>query len=125
MPRAYGRKIGIGRKLLRPSLGLIARLLDWCVEMDDGHDTPCWVWQGRTDDDGYPEVKYRGHKQKAHRLAYAAFNGGINAGLDVDHICRNRACLNPDHLQAVDPVQNRIVLKNQRAAAAEQDSCPI
>ena len=101
-----------------PSLAVIARMLDWCVETDDGHDTACWLWQGYTDKDGYAEMKFRGRKFRVNRVSFRTFKGPIPQGLDVDHMCRNRACMNPEHLECVDPHTNRVV---RRAARIEMD----
>lgn len=50
-----------------------------------------------------------------HRLMYEAANGPIPEGLHIDHLCRNRACCNPDHLEAVTQAEN-----NRRAAVANR-----
>lgn len=102
-----------------PTLTLLQRLFDWVVECEDGHEidgkpSPCWAWQGYCDPDGYAEIKWRGKKLRASRVAYAAFNGPIDQYMDVDHECRNPACINPKHLKCVDPVTNRVVLRNAR-----------
>ena len=118
----YGRKIGIGHKIPSPlPLMLISRLLDYCVECADGFDTPCWLWQGYCDADGYGEVKWRGKKFRAARLAYAVFRGELAAGMDVDHLCLTRACINPAHLEATTPGVNR----GERRHSRISEGCPI
>lgn len=58
----------------------------------------CWVWQGsQFRPNGYG--RYAG--QYAHRLAYSLFKGAIPQGLQIDHLCRNKLCVNPAHLEAV------------------------
>ena len=74
---------------------------DW-VEEDRGYGTPCWVWQRYIHPSGY------GHtgKQFAHRKFYLERFGSVPPGLELDHLCRVRACVNPDHLQAVTRREN-------------------
>lgn len=63
-------------------------------------DTDCWLWFGARSR-GYGLVKYAGRSTSAHRLAYTSFVGPIPEGLELDHLCRERCCVNPDHLEAV------------------------
>lgn len=58
----------------------------------------CWVWTGHISSNGYG--KAMGGKY-AHRLIFEALNSPIPAGLDLDHLCRNRSCVNPSHLEPV------------------------
>lgn len=64
---------------------------------DRGHDSPCWIWQGRLNRDGYGVYGHR----NAHRIAYESRVGPVAAGLEIDHLCRQRDCVNPDHLEPV------------------------
>lgn len=61
----------------------------------------CWPWQGNRKQDGYGRV-YLGHGKywAAHRAAYELAHGPIPTGLTIDHLCRNRACVNPARRKA-------------------------
>jgi hypothetical protein len=82
------------------------RILRHCTHVDTGFTTPCWIWLGRLDTDGYGECKYNGAKRFVHRIAYASLRGVTPAGRDVDHKCHQRACCNPEHLEAKKPIEN-------------------
>ena len=71
----------------------------------------CWVWPGSLATGGYGLTPIRGADGKkrtigVHRLAYEAVIGPIPDGLQIDHLCRNRACFNPYHLEAVSGHEN-------------------
>ncbi len=61
----------------------------------------CWLWIGHVNDNGYGLFHLNGRNVRAHRFAYEHYRGPVPEGLDLDHLCRNRACCNPDHLEAV------------------------
>jgi hypothetical protein len=69
-----------------------------------GRDNECWIWPGALRY-GYGVASLSVDKKPktfyTHRLAYAAMRGEIPAGKQIDHLCRNRACFNPAHLEAV------------------------
>lgn len=81
----------------------------------------CWEWRGRSDT-GYGAAGWNG-EVNAHRSMYRLMLGPIPPGMELDHLCRNRACCNPDHLEVVTHREN--VLRGDSPAAhhARQTHC--
>ena len=77
---------------------VVDRLLSRC-EIGD-----CWLWTGVLTSGGYGQMSVNGVQKYVHRLIWEELIGPIPAGYDVDHLCRVRNCVNPDHL---DPVTRR------------------
>ncbi len=66
----------------------------------------CVIWTGWVNASGYGRLMYCGSMLLAHRLAYMLVHGGIEPGLEIDHLCRNTLCVNPAHLEAVTQLEN-------------------
>jgi len=79
----------------------------------------CWLWVGRVDKLGYGQFDADARGNKAHRYAYQHLVGPVPAGLELDHLCRVRACCNPQHLEAVTHAENM-----RRGAHALKTHCP-
>ena len=73
----------------------------------------CWVWLGGESGKGYGSFWINGRLSRAHRVSYTNLVGPIPDGLDIDHICYNRRCVRPEHLQPVTRKQN---LENRKGA---------
>jgi hypothetical protein len=65
----------------------------------------CWEWQASLQH-GYGQMGVSRRPALAHRLSYELFRGPIPAGMQIDHLCRNRKCQNPDHFDLVDMQEN-------------------
>ena len=66
----------------------------------------CWEWTASCYQNGYGSFYYAGRKIKAHRFAYETLVGVIPKGLEIDHLCRNRRCVNPAHMELVTRSEN-------------------
>lgn len=76
--------------------------VDRFMEKVDKRPNGCWVWVAAIKSGGYGGFGVGSKVVRAHRFAYEHFKGPVPDGLEIDHLCRNRACVNPDHLEAVD-----------------------
>lgn len=83
----------------------------------------CWVWSGWFDAYGYGGLAVFGRSTKAHRFAYELLVGPIPDGLSLDHLCRNRGCVNPAHLEPVTRGENVRRGNNPSMVAHRTDTC--
>jgi hypothetical protein len=88
------------------------------VDVAPGADD-CWSWRGARTSSGYGNVYDGARTEKAHRIAYMITFGPVPSGLEVDHTCHNRSCVNPWHLRVVTHAAN---LRSSRPALASH--CP-
>lgn len=86
-------------------------------------ESGCWQWTGRLND-GYGQIGYRHRAAATHRVVYEELVGPVPVGLQIDHLCRNRACCRPEHLEPVTQREN--LLRGQTIAAqnASRTHCP-
>lgn len=90
----------------------------------------CWIWTGALYPNGYGQFKRANSRKNvvAHRGFYELVHGPIQTGLDLDHLCRVRCCVNPDHLQPVTRRENLRrggVLERLQRHAAERGQADI
>lgn len=71
-------------------------------------ESGCWLWTGTLNRWGYGKTSYRSVHISAHRLSYLLSKGQIPEGLQIDHLCGVRNCINPAHLEAVTPLENTL-----------------
>ncbi len=91
-------------------------------------NTGCWLWLGNIQPNGYSYISSNNGRTNriAHRVAYELLVGPIPEHLEIDHLCRNRECVNPQHLEAVTHSVNQkrspvVRLRLQKMAAAALD----
>ncbi|MFD6677526.1 HNH endonuclease signature motif containing protein [Rhodococcus zopfii] len=87
-------------------------------------ETGCWEWFGPIGNSGYGQCKVGRLNKLTHRVVYEILVGPIPDGLQIDHLCKNRTCCNPAHLEPVTAREN--VLRGDTIAAAniQKSNCP-
>src|SRR5262245_20695777 len=84
----------------------------------------CWEWLDVPHHSGYGHFFYNGKIHLAHRMAFEYFKGAIAEGLQLDHLCRNRSCVNPNHLEPVTCRENLLRGTCPTAQNARKTHCP-
>jgi hypothetical protein len=95
------------------------RFLEKCSPSRSG----CWLWTGCVDRWGYGKVALYRRTTAAHRASYRLFVGPLEADLAIDHLCRVRNCVNPEHLEAVPKVINDLRGFSPPAVNARKVTC--
>jgi hypothetical protein len=90
------------------------------VQKSDG----CWLWTGSTKGKGYGSFHTGPKFLLAHRVAWEMTHGAIPNNLQIDHLCRNHACVNPEHMELVDSRTNTLRGTGITARMASKTHCP-
>lgn len=91
----------------------------WTVE-DRGYETPCWIWLGAKKETGYGKAVWpiSNKHVAAHRRSWIeAGNEDVPEGYELDHLCKVRSCVNPDHLRVVTHVENMLTATSTKMTA--------
>jgi hypothetical protein len=83
----------------------------------------CWLWQGAMHHNGYGRPAWQGRRTMAHRIAYTLLRGDIPEGKQLDHLCRVRRCVNPNHLEPVTQRENILRGIAPTAVNARRTAC--
>lgn len=81
----------------------IAEYIRQSVTVDEND---CWNWKHSLNNRGYGLCQRRDWRGLAHRFSYSYFVGEVPDGMQIDHLCMNKACVNPQHLEAVVATEN-------------------
>lgn len=83
----------------------------------------CWIWTAHVESKGYGQFRQDGRSVMAHRAFYEMLVGPIPDGMTIDHLCRNRRCVRPEHLEPVTNRENVLRGTNRAAENARKTHC--
>lgn len=95
----------------------------WAKVDRSGGDLSCWLWRGSLSNAGHGQFRVDGKTVPAHRVAVLLSGRELPTGLVVDHLCRERRCVNPAHLEVVTFRENVLRGHGPTAVHAQQGSC--
>jgi hypothetical protein len=104
-----------------PLMNLEARIVEG-ISVASG-EWDCWLWRGAKSDRGYGTISVEGRTCLTHRVMYEIVIGPILEDLELDHLCRQRACANPFHCEPVTHQENLLRGENFVAMKARQTHC--
>lgn len=94
------------------------------MKVDQGTEEECWEWNASLTPAGYGKIGLNNKLLLAHRVSYEINVGPIPDGLTIDHLCRNRKCVNPSHLEPVSMEENLLRGESPPAKNALKTHCP-
>jgi hypothetical protein len=97
----------------------VKRFWQRVIKLENG----CWEWTGKINNYGYGICQFNKKEKPAHCVAYAWKYGPIPNGLVADHTCRNRRCVNPDHVEPVTNIVNVLRGESPFAQKKRQTHC--
>jgi len=95
----------------------------WSKVDKNSNPLGCWEWTGYIEPEGYGQTFWKDRLQRVHRIAWFLTRGSIPKGKCLDHLCRNKKCVNPDHLEVVTLKENTLRGFGLTAQLARQTHC--
>lgn len=87
------------------------------VAEDRGYSSPCWIWRRKVTKKGYGLVKDGKRERHAHRVVYERTHEPLDPHIELHHLCRNRGCVNPAHLEPLTKAAHLALHRAERSAA--------